>query len=198
MRRFLLASLVLAAACSREVPAPSQTASQPPDTVPPPPAASTATPMPQLQKGTYDEALLWFRSAAGFRFVLEDHGIRAEGEMERSTPGREKVQFRAGGSEWLAEASPRGVAWKRRDGASWTSVEAPEFGPRIYQRVTVAFDPQKKEGVPLLVSQEGDTNLYRFTDANTGQVHELWVAKADARVERIKVGETVDLRITQK
>jgi hypothetical protein len=108
------------------------------------------------------------------------------------------VQFRAGGSEWLAEASARGVTWKRRDGGAWTSVDAPEFGSRIYQRVTVAFDPQKKEGVPLLASQEGDTNLYRFTDANTGEVHELWVAKADARVERIKIAESVDLRITPK
>ena len=61
--------------------------------------------------------------------------------------------------------------------------------------MTLAIDPQKKEGVPLLVSSEGDVNLYRFTDANSGDVHEVTVRKSDASVARIKIGEKVDLTI---
>ncbi len=156
----------------------------------------TTTRVPELQKGTYDEALLWFRSTKGFHFVLDDQGVHAEGDVARTTPGAEKVQFRAKGSEWLAETTPQGVTWKRRDGGAWKSIDAPEFGSRIYQRVTLPFDPQKKEGVPLLASEEGETNLYRFTNANTGEVHEMWVRKSDAAVERLKIGSSVDLRLS--
>jgi hypothetical protein len=197
MRRFIIVTLALGFACSRETPAP------------PPPAATTTTAAPQptvttthvpeLDKGSYDEALLWFRSTKGFDFVLDDRGVHAEGNVARSTPGTEKVQFRVDGTEWLAETNAQGVAWKRRDGGGpWKSADAPEFGPRIYQRVTLPFDPQKKEGVPLLASREGETNLYRFTNANTGEVHELTVRKSDAAVERLKIGDTVDLKITTR
>ena len=48
------------------------------------------------------------------------------------------------------------------------------------------------------VSAEGATNLYQFTDANTGETHQWWVRKSDAAVERIKIGEKVDLKITVK
>lgn len=152
--------------------------------------------MPVLRKGTYDEALLWFRSVKQFHFVLDDGGVHAEGDVARSTPGAEKVQFRANGTEWLAEATPQGITWKRRDGKTWKSADTPEFGPRLYQRVTLPFDPQKKEGVPLLASEEGETNLYRFTNANTGDVHEMWVKKSDGAVERLRIGEKADLKIT--
>lgn len=198
MRRFIFVTLALAFACSRETPAPpsSPTTTTTAATATPEPTA-TATSVPELQKGSYDEALLWFRSTKGFRFVLDDHGVHAEGTMSRATPGTEKVQFTANGAEWLAETTPQGVSWKRREGGgAWKSVDTPEFGPRLYQRVTLPFDPQKKEGVPLLQSSEGATNLYRFTNANTGEVHEMWVRKSDAAVERLKIGTAVDLRIT--
>ncbi|HUR80733.1 MAG TPA: hypothetical protein VM733_08200 [Thermoanaerobaculia bacterium] len=189
MRRFVLAFVALAAACSPEKPAPPS----------PPPAASdtvaTATPMttttpatttrmPELQKGTYDEALLWLRSAKHFKFTIDEPKLHAEGEMSRKTPGAEKVRFRANGEEWTAEAQPQGIVWKR----GGKPADPPEFGNRVYQRVTLAIDPQKKEGVPLLVSTEGDTNLYRFTDANTGDVHEVSVRKSDSSVARIRIG----------
>ena len=45
----------------------------------------------------------------------------------------------------------------------------------------------------MLVSSDGDTNLYRFTDANTGEVHEVWVRKTDASIARMKIGSTVEL-----
>lgn len=197
MRRFIFVTLALTitAACSRETPAPTDTA-PPPTTTTAPPQATTTTRVPVLQKGTYDEALLWFRSNNGFAFTLDDTGVHAEGNVTRKTPGTEKVQLKVNGTEWLAETNVQGVTWKRRDGSAWKNAEAPEWGARIFQRVTVPFDPQKKEGVPLLASEEGETNLYRFTDTNTGNVHELWVRKKDGAVERMKIGEAVTLTIT--
>jgi len=185
----LLTSL---SACSPETPAPP---------TPPPATTTTAAPIPtvtqtsipELQKGTYDEALLWMRSTKQFRFVLEERGVHAEGEMNRTTPGAEKVQFRADGAEWLAEATPQGVTWKRRQGGAWKAADAPAYGGSLYQRVTVVFDPKKVEGVPLLESTEGDTNLYRFTNANTGEVHQVWVRKSDTSMARIKIGTTMEL-----
>lgn len=194
----MLFTLALGIACSRETPAPPSSTQPTTTTVAPPVTETTATRVPELQKGTYDEALLWFRSTKGFDFVLDDHGVHAVGSVARATPGAEKVQFRTSGAEWLAETNVKGVTWQRREGAgAWKSVDAPEFGPRIYQRVTLPFDPQKKEGVPLLVSEEGATNLYRFTNANTGEVHEWWVRKSDGAVERLRIGASVDLRVVR-
>ena len=200
MRRLVLVTLAFAIACSRETPAPpTPSTDSTPTTATTTPQTATA-PVPVLQKGTYDEAQLWFRSTKQFHFVLDDSGVHAEGDVTRSTPGAEKVQFRANDAEWLAEATPQGVTWKRRPVSAttgaWKAADTPDFGPRIYQRVTLPFDPQKKEGVPLLASEDGATNLYRFTDANTGDVHEWWVKKVDGAVERIKIAEKVDLRIT--
>lgn len=190
----MFVTIAFALACSRETPAPPST---PAPTTAPPVTETTATRIPELQKGTYDEALLWFRSTKGFDFVLDDHGVHAEGTMTRPTPGAEKLQFRAQDAEWLAETNAQGVTWKRRQGTgAWQSTATPEFGPRIYQRVTLPFDPQKKEGVPLR-TEEGGSNVYRFTNANTGELHEWWVRPSDAAVERLKVGSSVDLRIKQ-
>lgn len=163
MRRLVFVILAFAMACTRETPAPPppSTDSTPTTATTTPPVTAT-TPLPTLQKGTYDEAQLWFRSAKKFHFVLDDNGVHAEGDVTRATPGAEKIQFRANGTEWLAESSPQGVTWKRRDGGAWKPATTPDFGARIYQRVTLPFDPQKKEGVPMLASEEGETNLYRF------------------------------------
>lgn len=185
MRRFVLVFVALAAACSPEKPAPPAPPPVASDTVATTAPVTTTTRMPELQKGTYDEALLWLKSTKHFRFTIEEPGLHAEGEMTRKTPGAEKVHFRANGEEWTAEALPQGIVWKRGGKAA----NPPEYGNRLYQRVTLAIDPQKKEGVPLLVSTEGDTSLYRFTDANTGQVHEVWVRKSDSSVARMKIGE---------
>jgi hypothetical protein len=187
MRRFVLVFVALSLACSRETPAPPPQVATTGTTPAPPPV--TATRVPELQKGTYDEALLWLRSAQRFRFVLDEGGVHAEGEMTRSTPGAEKVRFRAEDHAWEAKASPQGVVWTR-DGKP---ADPPSYGGRLYQRVTLAFDPQKKEGVPMLVSSDGDTNLYRFTDANTGEVHEVWVRKTDASIARMKIGSAVEM-----
>lgn len=191
MRRFVLVFVALLAACSRETPAPTSTApaTETAATTQPPPV--TETRVPELQKGTYDEALLWMRSAPHFSFKLTDGDVRAEGEMTRKTIGAEKVRFRANGEQWEAAATAQGIVWKR----GGKPADAPDYGNRVYQRITLPIDPQKKEGVPLLVSTEGETNLYRFTDANTGYVHEVSVRKSDSSIARIKIGDKVDLTI---
>lgn len=196
MRRFVFVCLVLTVACGRETPTPPPPATEIPTTpITTSTPAPTTTTVPTIDKGSYDEALLWMRSAPKFHFVLDDHGIHAEGDMARKTLGAEQVQFRANGHEWLAESTVKGVTWKQRSGSAWKETAAPEFGSRIYQRVTLAFDPQKKEGVPMLVSRDNGANLYRFTDANTNEVHELWVNQKDAHVERLKIGDQVELTI---
>ena len=191
MRRLAFTTLALALACSRETPAPPATETAPSTSTTTTSAApvQTTTSIPQLQKGTYDEAMLWLRSAPKFAFVVDEGGVHAEGTMTRATPGAERVTFRANGEEWTAEATAQGVTWKR----GGKPADAPEYGGRLYQRVTLAFDPQKKEGVPLLVSTDGPSNLYRFTNANTGDVHEVWVRKSDSSIERMKIGTTAEI-----
>jgi hypothetical protein len=197
MRRLALLFLGLSLACSQETPtpAPSSTATTATTATSATQSQVTTTSVPPLQTGTYDEALLWLRSTNGFPFVIDEGDVHVEGEMTRTTPGAEKVQFRGKDGEWQAEARPQGVVWKRREGGSWKEAAAPPYGARIYQRVTVPFDPQKKEGVPLLVSSEGETNLYRFTNANSGDVHEVWVRKSDSSIARMKIGESVEMTI---
>lgn len=193
MRRLAFSLLAFAIACSRETPEPAPATpaqTQTTAAAAAAPAATTATSVPELQKGTYDEALLWFRSAQRFRFVADEGGVHAEGELTRKTPGAEQVRFRANGEQWDAAATAQGVAWKRGGKPS----EPPPYGVRLYQRVTVVFDPQKIEGVPMLVSTEGPSNLYRFTNANTGEVHEVWVRKSDSSFERMKIGDKVELK----
>ncbi|HVG24735.1 MAG TPA: hypothetical protein VND45_11315 [Thermoanaerobaculia bacterium] len=192
MRRFVLVFVALGLACSRdETPAPTTTttADTTATTATTPPPAVTQTTVPELQKGTYDEALLWMRSAKHFRFTLRDGSVHAEGEMSRKTPGAEQVRFTVNDERWEAAAGPQGVAWKRGGKPS----DPPPYGSRLYQRVTLPFDPAKKEGVPLLVTSEGDANLYRFTDANSGKVHEVSVRKSDSSIAKIRIGDDVEL-----
>ena len=137
---------------------------------------------------SYADALEWFRSARAFRFTLREGDTRAEGSMERKTPGAEKVRFTIAGEEWLASTDKRGVVWTRGGGKE---VAPPPNGMRLFQRVTLAFDPQKVEGDAQLV----EPDHYRFTDANTGAVHDVWVA--DGRITRMTIGDAVELTITR-
>lgn len=191
--RFPFYTIVLmVVACSPETPAPP----------PPPPVATTSTaapvPIPPIAKttGSYDEAMLWLQSAPAFHFVLDEAGVHAEGDLTRRRVGAESVQFRTNGDEWRASAGGRGVAWERRQGSAWTAAAAPPFGNRVYQRVTIAFDPKKKEGAPQLVGTEGGASHYRFTNANTGEAHDVWVSDADSRLERVKIGDAFEMRIS--
>lgn len=202
LRIAIILTLLPLAACSRETPAPATsssttTASAPPVTADPA-AVSTAagTPPAPTADGSYDEALLWFRSTKGFRFAIDESGVHAEGEVTRKTIGSESVTFTVNGEQWRAAAGEQGVTWERRSGSTWTSAAMPAWGNRLYQRVTVAFDPQKREGSAQLAGSEGTANHYRFTNANTGEVHEVWVSKAGNHIERMKIGTAMELKIT--
>lgn len=202
MRRRLAAFLLLAAACSQEQPAPetASTASTPPVVVPSTTAQLTPAPAnpPQRQTaGTYQQAMDWLRSTRGFHFELVESGVRAAGDMARPRVGAERVRFTADGAEWLAIARATGVSWYRHNGGKWQPAAPPVYGNRIYQRVTLAFDPRKKEPEPLLAGGDAATNRYRFTNANTGELHELWIAKRDGHIERLKIGDAVEMTFSE-
>ena len=197
-----IATFLTALACSRETPLPPATATTPSKTAPPAVATTSTTtsttpaPVPASAKaGSYDEAVLWLRSAPAFHFVLDEGGVHAEGDLTRRTIGSETVHLRANGEEWRATAGARGVAWEQRKGNTWAAAGAPPYGNRIYQRVTLAFDPQKKEGNAQLVATEGAANHYRFTNANTGDVHDVWVNAKDGHVERMKIGDAFEMKV---
>lgn len=187
--RALLLALLPLLACSREAPAPPATPEKSR------PATATASAAPATADPSYDQALIWLKTAKHFSFVLTEDGVHAEGEMTRPRLGAEVVEFRAGGEEWRGEATPQGLAWRRRSGSGWSDAPPPAFAGRLYQRVTIGFDPQKKEGSAQLVSREGGVAVFRFTDANTGDVWEVRVRPGNT-IERIAIGDRVDLRIT--
>jgi hypothetical protein len=185
--------VVLFAACSRETPAPPPKRAAAPQK---PVVSGAKVPAPSAQQNdvSYDAALNWFRSAPAFSFVLDEGGVHAEGTMRRKTVGSETVEFRANNEEWRATAGANGVGWGKKTNGKWTRADAPPFGNRVYQRVTLAFDPQKKEGSAQLAGSEGASQHYRFTDANSGRVHDVWVA-ADGHLERMEIGDEVKLAI---
>ena len=71
--------------------------------------------------------------------------------------------------------------------------------------MTVAFDPQKKEPEALLVASEslgGEVcQHYRFTNANTLEVHDVWIRRRDGSLARVSIAskrEPVTLSIGAK
>jgi hypothetical protein len=194
MRRLLLLAFTLSVSCSRETPAPPVTETTPaPQSAAPAPSITNVAPV--ADKGTYDEAMIWLKSAPGFRFTLQDHGVSLEGEMKRPRVGVEQVTFKADGAEWRGEAGVRGVVWSTRSGGGWKEATPPDYAGRVFQRVTFAFDPQKKEGSAQLASSDATSNLYRFTDANTGLVHQVRVSKSDAHIQSMRIGDEVELTV---
>ncbi len=174
--------LVLLAACSREEPSTATVTFEPIA-----PTTTTAPAAPPQAQTSYADAITWLKSTRGFHFVLRDGEIRAEGDLVRPTVGAERMRVRIGGAEWIAAAEPAGVVWYR----GGKPVEPPASASRIWQRVTIAFDPKKKEGEARLVAPD----RYRFTNANSGEVHDVRVG--DGRVSRVAIGETMELTITQ-
>jgi hypothetical protein len=190
---FLLFAFV--AACAREQPAPPPPVTTHEQTQTAATTSSVAPPVLSLTAGSYDEGILWLESAPAFRFVLEEGGVKTEGSMTRKTIGAEVVEFTANGETWRAQSGPDGVTWQKRVGGGWKPLRGPDYGNRVYQRVTLAFDPAKKEGTAQLVALEGTSNHYRFTDANLGLVHDVWVNTADNHVERIRIGDAMEMTI---
>jgi hypothetical protein len=172
--------LIVIAACSREAPAPAE--------VQPPPTTTTAAAAP-MATVTYDDAVTWFRSTPGFHFAVEEGGVRAEGDMSRERVGVETVSVIVDGARWSAATGAQGVSWQRDVRAA----AAPEWGNRLFQRVTVAFDPQKQEGQAQLV----EPRHYRFTDANSGQVHDVWTNEA-GQITRMTIGSGFSMTLTKQ
>lgn len=189
---FLFAFVV---ACSPERPAPPPAPETTPATQTAVTTSSNTTPAHLPDGGSYEEGLIWLKSAPSFRFVIVEDNLRAEGTMTRKTVGVEAIEFRARNDGWRAQAGPDGVTWLKRIGPGWKKVPAPDFGNRLYQRVTLAIDPAKKEGTAQLVAREESSNHYRFTDANLGLVHDVWVNTADNHVERIRIGNAMEMTI---
>lgn len=175
--------IVFVAACSREPKAPPV---EPATATTPPANASTSAPAPSA---SYDDAVRWFRTTPGFHFVIEEGGVRAEGDMTRATLGAEEVNITVNGEQWSAKSGAKGVVWQR----GGKEVASPEWGNRVFQRVTVAFDPQKSEGQAQLV----EPGHFRFTDANSGAVHDVRV-NAAGQIEKISIGNAVTMTLSRQ
>ena len=205
MRRWIVFAALFWAACGRETPdtttmapptpvphaRPPMVTTQPATPAPPPRAANKSTPRKCAGDGSYEQALDCFRMAAGFTFVIADtRGVLAHGEMTRSTPGMERVRFRAGDDvSWAGEAKPSGVVWSR-DGKREQS--PPDITDRVWQRTVMVLDPQKKEGLAQLSGVEHlgveTFNHYHFTNANSGEANDVWVRTRDGRIVKWTAG----------
>lgn len=181
---------LFAVACTRETPAPPTEDVTPVTTTTAATQTGAQTGVSALQRpANYGDAVTWFRATPGFHFVIDEGGVRAEGDMARETVGAERVRMTVNGEEWTAEASAKGVTWKQGGKES----AAPEWGNRIYQRATIAFDPEKREGQPQLV----EPGHFRFTDANSGAVHDVWVNDAN-QIAKMTIGNAMTMTLSQQ
>lgn len=193
MKKALIVVLLLAA-CRRSVedrrsrpspPPPKGQASVPVLHTNVPKPRGVSTPAKCAGDGSYEQAVDCFRMSSGFRFRVTSPAITARGALQRPRIGQERVTV----GDWTAEASPGGIVWTR---GGKPAAPPPEL-ERLYQRLTLYLDPQKKEGSPQLVDdvdEKGDTNHYHFTDANSGEAYDVFVAKSDGRIVRLRAGKT--------
>ncbi|HEX9983339.1 MAG TPA: hypothetical protein VGF69_08745 [Thermoanaerobaculia bacterium] len=201
MRRsiVIILGIVLSASCSKEKTTPaSATAGTSTATT----STQAATPQPPMTPSpastakkvdaTYAGGMQWFRGTKGFHFLLDENGRRAEGDLARANIGQERVRFTADGGEWLGISRKTGVHWYRRNGSGWTVDKAPpEIANSVWQRTTLAFDPMKKEGEAQADGSEPidgvPHNRFRFTNANTGDVHQLSVSTTKGNIAKLKI-----------
>lgn len=194
MKKVALVLLLLAACGRREAVRREAT----PATRPAPPPAATSTrvvvPKPRAVStpskcagdGSYEQAVECFRMSSGFHFRVTSPAITARGMLQRPRIGQERVTM----GEWTAETKPAGIVWTRN---GQPAKPAPEL-ERLFQRLTLYLDPQKKEGSPQLADSTAAANHYHFTDANTGEAYDVFVAKDDGRIVRFRAGTTeIDL-----
>jgi hypothetical protein len=204
MKLLIVLVIVLCVACGREKPESETTtlpASPPhshatggiiPSPLPlPVHKPNRSTPQKCAADGSYEQALDCFRISSGFSFVLENaQGVQAQGKMTRSTPGMERVQFKAAdGVSWTGEAKKAGVVWSRN---GKHEMSPPDITNQVWQRTTMVLDPQKKEGMPqLMTEQPGDTlHHYHFTNANSGEVNDVWVSAKDGSITKWTAGDS--------
>lgn len=195
MRRFVLVAIAFGfVSCSNEQPAEHTT-------VPATTAAPVNVPAPVAPTiGTYEQSMDWMRTTRGFHFVLRDGEVKAEGDMVRESPRKETIRVNMAGAEWIAAAKTNGVLWFRNEGPAWKPAAAPPAdGPRVYQRVTLALDPQKVEGSAQYVTTQNDLNEWRFTNAITREVHRLWIDPRGNTIAKMVIESTerpVELIVT--
>lgn len=187
MRRVAIVVL-LVAACARHETGPA-----------PPPKEQTRVPVPHTQTavpkprgvstpakcagdGSYEQAVECFRMSSGFRFRVTSPELNGGGTLQRPRIGEETLTI----GEWTAESKHGAIVWTK---GGKTATPTPEL-ERLYQRLTIYLDPQKKEGTPQLVDSSGNANHYHFTDANSGEAYDVYVAKEDGRMTRFRAGKT--------
>ena len=139
-----------------------------------------STPAKCAGDGSYEQAVECFRMSSGFRFRVTSPALTAHGVLQRPRIGEERVTI----GDWTAETKPGGIVWTR---GGKPATPSPEL-ERLYQRLTLYLDPQKKEGTPQLVEAKGTANHYRFTDANSGEAYDVFVAKDDGHLVRLRAG----------
>ncbi len=208
MKRWIVLVALLCAACGGEKPESETTtlpASPPPPRTetragtggiipsPPPPVAvhkpNRSTPQKCAGDGSYEQALDCFRISSGFSFVLENaQGVQAQGKMTRSTPGMERVQFKsADGVSWTGEAKKAGVVWSRN---GKHELSPPDITNRVWQRTTMVLDPQKKGSPQLVTETPGGAHHYLFTNANSGEVNDVWISATDGSITKWTAGDS--------
>jgi hypothetical protein len=208
MKKVSIALLLLCVACGRESrdesarnetlpvnPPVPRTATHAPSTAVAvaPPTLGKSTPSRCAGDGSYEQALDCFRISSGFHFVMNG----SEGDMTRTTPGMERVQFKtADGTTWIGEAKPSGVVWNRNGSHQ---AAPPDLTNQVWQRTTMVLDPQKKEGAAQLAGTEtvrGEAcKHYHFTNANSGVANDVWVSTNDGRIVKWSAGKsTLELR----
>ena len=179
--------VLLLVACARHEtpPPPSPTKTTPPS--PParrqvvvPKPRGVSTPAKCAGDGSYEQAVDCFRMSSGFRFRVASPAVTARGTLRRPRIGEEQMTV----GEWSAQAKAGGIAWTHNGKAA---PPTPEL-ERLYQRLTLWLDPQKKEGSPQLVDAKGNANHYHFTDANSGEAYDVFIAKDDGRIVRLRAG----------
>jgi len=187
MRRVVLVfALSFALACQREPKArlisrrpESATRSTPQPAAPQPARPLKSTPSRCVGDGSYASAVECVRIASALKFKSSD----GDGEMTRPTPGAERLVLHAKDGEWLAESKRSGIVWTH-DGQP--AKDVPQKLAKLWERLTIFPDPQKKEGAPKL-SMEGEVRRYDFTDANTGDRYSVWVSPADGHITKLQV-----------
>jgi hypothetical protein len=187
MKRAIVVVLLVVGCARHETPAPppaKRQASSPvirKVTVVPTPR-SVSTPAKCAGDGSYEQAVDCFRMSSGFRFRVTSPELTASGTLRRPRIGEEQVTI----GDWSAVAKPGGIVWTR---GGKPAKPTPEL-ERLYQRLTLYLDPQKKEGAPQLADAAGATNRYHFTDANSGEAYDVVVSKDDGRIVDVRAGKT--------
>lgn len=187
MRRIAVILALTLPACRHESPVPQHPTTQAPRTAASTPTTDNrqpttpnkSTPQKCAGDGSYAAAVDCIRMAASLRF----HSSDGDGEMTRRTSGAERLTVRGHDGEWIGEAQRSGIVWTH-DGKRIADV--PQKLGKLWERLTIFPDPQKKEGAPLL-SMEGTVRRYDFTDANTGDRYSVWVAPDDGRITKLQV-----------